>query len=136
MDGIGQLAARELINDGWSALALFLAVIFAAFLVPRMRQGRGWYWDQTNQAAIALFVYFTGEVIARGWTGVLLWHFRHHVDPGWIENQYPVALIGGGVALVGALCAIRIFAPYGLRNWSWWICGAAAVAFAALMGQI
>lgn len=113
-----QMMARSMINDGWLIMSLTLTFIFGHYLSKKMRHD-GWYASLDNQAAVSLFVYFAGESIARGWSVMLLWTYAHGGDAAAVESKYLVGLVGASVALVGAVCCVRIFAPdkWGFVGW-------------------
>lgn len=114
---MNQLAARELINNGWFIVSLCLVGIFVFFLITEMRED-GWYAKLRNQAALALIVYFIGETLARGWAALLIAQYSGgatFIQDVWdIEERYPIAMLGAAISFIGAICCVRIFSP---PNW-------------------
>lgn len=116
-----QLAARELINNGWFVISLCLVFVFGGFLWKEMRSD-GWYVKLRNQAAISLLVYFLGETLARGWGALLLYKMttgQQMIDAFAVEERYPIAMAGAAISFVGAICCVRVFSPphWGHKAW-------------------
>lgn len=125
-----QLDARELINNGWFIISFCLVLLFILFLSKEMKQD-GWYGKVRNQAALSLSVYFLGETIARGWGTLLFYKMQHGNDllsVFAVEEKYPVAMVGAGIAFIGAICCMRVFSP---PHWgkAWLVVVGVAVAF-------
>lgn len=132
MNNIGQFAARELINNSWTVLGICIVLIFSRWLWTEFRQS-GFSIRDRNKAAISITIYFVGEAVARGWTVAMLWSFRHPTYRETVQGLYPIALIGGAIAMWGALCMIRIFTPAEWRHWPWVVSGILAVSWGWLI---
>lgn len=136
---MNQLAARELVNNGWLVVCISLVIIFVAFLAKEMQEN-GWYGKLRNQAAIALTIYFMGEALARGWGAALLYQMSHGSSIGDIfavEEHYPVAMVGAIFSFFGALCCVRAFSPgsWGNKAWLGVALGSGLVMLATYMSQ-
>lgn len=131
---MNQLAARQLINNGWLAVSVCLVIIFAAFLLKEMRED-GWYGKFRNQGAIALLIYFLGETLARAWAALLLYQMTHGETLGGVfavEERYPIALAGAAISFFGALCCVRAFSPASWGHKAWVSVAVIAGAFMLL----
>jgi hypothetical protein len=138
---------REVMNGMWGILSYSLALTFFAFLVGRVykffknRERSEALWKPLwrsiandgieNQAALALMTYFIGSAIYRTWVWVLL--YKGAIDDNFIKSHYAVPIIGSLIALVGALCAIRIFTPPKLNPWLWMSVGTIAITVPILV---
>lgn len=118
---MNHLLAREVINNGLAVINFCIALTIIAHLYGewRTRGVRRGYHRLGNRAALAMLIYIVGETIIRAWAGVLLWHYAEGRNAIEVEAKYPVALFGAAIALVGAVCMMRIFsrASWGNRVW-------------------
>jgi hypothetical protein len=145
---------REQVNGLWFVLSLELFMLFAdrarrqwrylsikhprTSIAFRFQQWRG--HDVVGRAAIAWSVYFFGESVMRGWVWILLKLqndgriplFEPSRPGSTVASFYPVAMVAAVLAVLGALCIIRMFAPDGMGKRAWQYALVAAVVFLAI----
>lgn len=119
MIDIGQFAASELGNDVITVLSLCSFCLFARYLLREWR--RGFLYDETNKAALAMMALCLGLFLLRSWTIALLYATRKHWDDArlTIEGLYPIALVGTAIAAVSFLCLMRVFEDRAWNGWYW-----------------
>jgi hypothetical protein len=115
----------EIVNGTWFVLGLCLLFVFGRYLMDIGLDFR----RQRVQAAGAIFVYFLGESVVRGWT----WWWRHKLNHGaavdWMG--WSQVLLGASLlAAMGALAMIRVFTPPGCGHRTWIMSGFIAAAMA------
>jgi hypothetical protein len=111
---------------------LFFLLMFACFMfgvyIAREAISNG-YQRNRLQAAIAVFVFFCGEAMNRGW----LWYWRHlennGMDASWMMKHH-VLLVGAMIQTLGVICVIRVFAPDAWGRNIWLISALVAIGVA------
>lgn len=110
-------AFLEFMNGQWFALTLCVTMIFGAYIGVNRRAWR----EPRMSAAIAIFTFFCGESISRGW----VWWWRHSINQGletdWMIH-YPILIVGSVLGVLGALCCVRVFSTqiWGDKVWVIW----------------
>lgn len=120
-----------------SAMGLF---IFSVFLLTKAYKA-GWrqaftlqfYDDIPVKAALSLCVLMIGLLISSNWGLFYLYAQKHDANFIAIENQYPIALVGGAIRTLGMLCIIRVFSPIRWKYWPWLITLVVAVVLAIVV---
>lgn len=116
---------HELLIVLWLTLSICLVAVFGWYLAGEVRR-RGWRKDPSNKAAIALFFYFLGEAIIRGWS----LRFVVMQDSPLSTWEWVIIFVGDALAVTGALCAIRVFSP---RHGREVMIGAGAITAASML---
>lgn len=123
LNDINHLTVREWVNGLWFALSFCAGSVFGAHLIRslcrahrRKESLRYWYADVGTRGAIALFFYFLGETIMRGWIWALLTFQNNGWDSTLLQEDYALALIAAGMSTWGALCCIWVFSR---SHWAW-----------------
>lgn len=115
---------REIINGVWFFLNLSLAYTFWRIVLNARRRFPGRWYDLAQvQGSIGLAVYFSGSSIMRAWVWVLLVTQNRGDDAAFIEQRATLAMLSGAIAIVGALCAIRVLSPAKWSSWFWLFIG-------------
>lgn len=112
----------ELLNGNWSIAALALMVICAMYLMHEMAARRvfGWRWRSrltTGMRVAAALLTLSFGIFMRS---IETWRWR--VSGGEIADLNQVVLqIGGIIAIIGFLCAIRELSLrlFGRAPWMW-----------------
>lgn len=103
------LTVREWINGAWFVMSLCATAVFGTFLWREMANA-GWYKRRDVRAAIALFIYFLGETIIRGWVWAYLAMTHGVIDRVGVDlTSFAVLVTAASLSMLGALCCIRIF---------------------------
>lgn len=106
---------RELVGGTWLTLTVSLWAVLIWYVCERLKD-EGWKRfraDISNQAAIGLLIYMTGEVLARTWS--LTFIIRGEPPSG--EIGWTLLAAGGFLGVWGGICLARVFAP----RWSHWV---------------
>jgi hypothetical protein len=133
---ITELAIRENLSLANAVVLTCLALVFLRIVWTQARD-EGWrsIWaDKISQGAIALLVMTTGSAIYRVWIWAVLKAANDGV-PLWFAAQWTVVLLSSVMAVGGALCAIRVFAPDD-RGPTAWLATAAVTAAAVAINMI
>lgn len=127
---------QYLVIRGIISLTLFIFTVIILFMLGLHLLGEikkvGWYERIGNRAAIGLFVWLFGRAISQVWGWVLISASTHGENIVELENRFPLAFVGAGSAVWGALCLIGVFAP---AKWKWWsIIGSIIIATLFIVG--
>lgn len=120
---------RGIANGTWLFLNLGLAFVFWRHFIIRAREDgiKQAYREITAKAALSLAVYFTGSAIMRAWVWFLLILQRAGDEIAFLTDRPEIALFAATVAVIGALCCIRVFSPGRYGRYFWIGTGVAAV---------
>lgn len=111
------LVVREWVNGLWFAVSLCVVAIFGWRLSRIIcKRESHWYTKTGNKAAIALFFYFLGETLIRGWVWLLLMFENNGWKVDLIQNDWYIALIAASISTWAALCCIYVFSR---SHWTW-----------------
>lgn len=112
------LIVREWINGVWFVATAWVAVIFCRYLWNEVRKS-GDYWKPQVQGATACLAYFSGETIYRGWTWIGLKAANEgHIDLKFAQF-YWIGIAGATLAILGAICCMRVFSPSSWGHMGW-----------------
>ena len=131
----------ESVNAGWVTLDLILLLWFGYYMwTIRHEYKVTWRtlltWSTGlplyAQAAIAIFIFHTGDFGVRG----IVWWIRHQVNQGepplfnFIAPATLALCVFALIAWIGLLCKLRVFSTPMVGRWAFWAGGAAALTSA------
>lgn len=129
LSDLDHLTVREWVNGLWFAVSLAMCIEFGRALFSRIRKyGADWYQDIGSKAIIALFGYFLGESLMRGWVWLLL-ATESSGAKEWaatLQADYYIAFVAAGISTWAALCCIFVFSR---NHWAWVRAAAIIVGF-------
>ena len=110
-------AVREWVNGLWFAISFAMCVEFGIRLYDRMVLcGMKFREDLGTRAILALFGYFLGESIMRGWIWLLL-AFQNMGNPNMgLQNAFYIAFVAAALSTWAAFCCLYVFSS---NHWSW-----------------
>jgi uncharacterized BrkB/YihY/UPF0761 family membrane protein len=115
---LDHLSVREWVNGLWFAVSFAMCFEFGKSLIYRIRKHK-WSWrdDIGTRAILALFGYFAGETLMRGWIWMLL-ALQNNGSPmtAHIQQDYYIAFIAAGMSTWAAMCCLYVF---GRNHWVW-----------------
>lgn len=116
---VNHLDAREWINGLWFSVSFAMCVEFGRVLVKRIHKYRSrWRDDLGIKAIAALFFYFLGESLIRGWVWLLL----ALQSEGYkelsihVRDDFYVAFIAAFISTWAAMCCLYVFSA---NHWAW-----------------
>jgi hypothetical protein len=125
---LDHLSVREWVNGLWFAISFAMCCEFGKSLIHRIRKYKwGWRDDIGTKAILALFGYFAGETLMRGWIWVLL-ALQNNGSPMalHVQQDYYIALVAAGISTWAALCCLYVFSR---NHWAWVRAAIIIVAF-------
>jgi hypothetical protein len=118
LSDLDHLAVREWVNGLWFAVSFAMCCEFGRSLCYRIRK-YAWRWreDIGTRAIAALFGYFLGETLMRGWIWLLL-ALQNSGSPmvTRVQADYYIAFIAAGISTWAALCCLYVFSR---NHWAW-----------------
>lgn len=132
----------DILQGVWFLLSVALVLTFITFLARRMwehvvfRRKHDPLWKSLwktipvtyagieNQAALALMTYFIASSFYRGSTWMTLLESEAH---GNLLSRSHVMTNSTLLALLGALCCVRVFTPIHWNPWLWMAVGASSI---------
>lgn len=118
LSDIDHLSVREWVNGLWFAVSFAMCFEFGLRLIDRIRKfGTLWPSDIGTRAILALFGYFVGETLMRGWIWLLL-ALQNADSPLALRVQadYYIAFIAAAISTWAALCCLYVLS---LNHWAW-----------------
>lgn len=119
----------EILNGIWTILDISLLGWFTYYIVAMYKELDYFNWKDALRrwrqdglpphinAAIAIYVFTTGDTIVRGH----IWIWRHFQNLG--HHSFPLLItplvLGGVISATGLLCKIRVFTVYRFGNRAW-----------------
>lgn len=105
---------------GWIWLDLAILLILSLFLFHALRED-GWYVSLGNRLVIGLYTYFFGITLYRFWQFyVLILYEQGRFDEAVaFEVRWGIGLWTSAIAIIGAACFARVFAPARWGHWTW-----------------
>lgn len=128
---LDHLAVREWVNGLWFAVSFAMCFEFGVRLIRRIYAfGHSWRGDIGTRAVLALFAYFVGETLMRGWIWLLL--ALQNNDNPWVtkvEEGYYIAFVAALMSTWGALCCLYVFSQ---NHWAWARAAIIVIMFVAI----
>jgi hypothetical protein len=117
LSDLDHLTVREWINGLWFAVSFAMCFEFGKTLVYRICRHKDWRDDIGTRAIVALFAYFFGETLIRGWIWLLL-ALQSSGSPmlRHVQEDYYIAIIAAGISTWGAFCCLYVFSR---NHWVW-----------------
>lgn len=128
LSDINHLVVREWVNGLWFAISFAMCFEFGKSLLHRIYKLKyKWREDIATRAMAALFGYFSGEVLVRGWVWILL-AAQNSGNPlvEYARADYHIAFIAAALSTWGALCCLYVFSR---NHWVWFRAAMIIVAF-------
>lgn len=119
LSDLDHLTAREWVNGLWFAVSFAMCIEFGKTLIERVYKHRSnWRDDLGIRAIVALFGYFLGETLMRGWIWLLLatQNAGHDMLTQRLKDDFIIAFIAAGISTWAALCCLFVFSR---NHWSW-----------------
>lgn len=134
-----QITTRFITTNGLFVVGIAIIILIVAHLVLSLHE-RGWqrtYDRLGNKAAISILIYVFGETNVRAWSGLRLFYITHKMPVDFINGPLVVwPICGAAVALVGAVCMMRVFSREQWGNKAWIASVIVAAAFVAFLQLI
>ncbi len=115
---LDHLTVREWINGLWFAVSFAMCFEFGLRLAARVREfGTQFRSDVGARAILALFAYFLGESLIRGWVWLIL--ALQNAGSPWVlrvQADYYIALLAAGISTWAALCCLYVLSE---NHWAW-----------------
>lgn len=131
LSDLDHLQVREWINGLWFAVSFAMCLELGNRLVRRIIQmGAKWRDDIGARAVLALFGYFAGETLMRGWIWVLLaLQNAHHPWAMQVQKDYLIAFVAATMSTWSALCCLYVFSR---NHWAWVRAACVVVVFVVI----
>lgn len=119
LSDLNHLVVREWANGLWFAVSFAMCIEFGRTLVQRLWNNKSlWRQDEGTRVIVALFAYFLGETLMRGWVWLLLALQNNGYDAAAlaVSDDYIIAFAAATISTWGALCCLYVFSK---NHWAW-----------------
>lgn len=128
------LVTRQVITEILFVYDMAFVIILIRYVtVGRKRFGDQYWRTPSIWGAYYLLYHFVGVGITRAWSSFLYYGWLKGWDVFKLENQYPLAIAGTALSVIGMCGIIWVFSPDAWRHKAWIATCVVALAFVLFM---